>query len=55
MLDAEFYKLSYGVNFCWKFRKFFLGKMYHLSKCPFKRQLFLVGYAQSSVPRELKF
>ena len=31
MLDAEFHQLSYRVNLFWKFRKFFLGKIDHLS------------------------
>ena len=32
MQDAEFYQLSYGVYRVAKFRKFFLGIFYHLSK-----------------------
>ena len=31
-VDAEIYQLSYDVKLFWKFRKFFLGKFYHLAK-----------------------
>ena len=35
------------------FENFSQGASYHLLKCPFKGQLSLAGYAQSSVPGEL--
>ena len=53
MLDAEFYQLSYGVNVFENFGNFFRVRFIICQKCPFKGQLSLAGYAQSSVPGEL--
>ena len=54
MKDAEFYQISYGVNFFLKISKIFLRVRFIIDqKCPFKGQLSLAGFAQKSVPGEL--
>ena len=54
MQDAEFYQLSYGVYRVAKFRKFFLGIFYHLSKMSLQRTIVLGRLRSEICPSGVK-